>query len=192
MSSVERLLIELAPSESRRSLDNLITAAARKGLLDVFKLNAALERHKRRPGAAKLRGVAKYYLPREDGKSGLERSFHAARAKDPEIPAPATNVYIAGWEIDCWWPALRVALELDGRPYHVAVADTEKDRIKDAKLMAMGIWPMRITDRRWEFDQQGALADLRAVLRRREADGRLGLEQAGPLRPEEEGRREAA
>jgi very-short-patch-repair endonuclease len=55
------------------------------------------------------------------------------------------NVHIEGWEIDCWWPEQRVALELDGRPYHVAVTDMERDRTKDIKLGLSAIKPMRVT-----------------------------------------------
>ena len=57
-----------------------------------------------------------------------------------------------------------MAVELDGRPYHVAVRDLEKDRYKDAKLLGMGISPLRITDRRLESDADGALGDLRVLL----------------------------
>ena len=68
------------------------------------------------------------------------------------------------WEIDCWWPQQRVAVELDGRPYHVAVKDMERDRIKDTKLQLMGIKPMRVTDSRWEYDRAGVYDDLRNLL----------------------------
>jgi len=57
-----------------------------------------------------------------------------------------------------------VALELDGRPYHVTVKDMEKDRIKDTKLQRIGIRPMRVTDYRFEHDRRGVLDDLCALL----------------------------
>ena len=41
----------------------------------------------------------------------------------------------------------------------------ERDRFKDAKLLAANIRPMRVTDRRFEDDLEGVLADLRDVLR---------------------------
>ena len=55
---------------------------------------------------------------------------------------------IDGWEIDCYWPEARLAVELDGRPYHIAVRDIEKDKLKDAKLLRLQIKTMRITDMR--------------------------------------------
>jgi hypothetical protein len=161
VSSVPQMLIELAPLETRRELDRLITAAVRKGMLDLDKMRAALARYGRRPGIGKLRAALAAYLPTADRKSDLERDFDAFLAEHPEIPPPQrTNVYIDGWEIDCYWPEQRLAVELDGRPYHIAVRDTEKDKLKDAKLLIKGIRVMRITDARFKYDRDGVYEDL--------------------------------
>jgi very-short-patch-repair endonuclease len=85
-------------------------------------------------------------------------------AQHPEIPEPQRNIYIHGWEIDCYWPEHKLAVELDGRPYHIAVKDMEKDRVKDAKLLRLGIRTLRITDTRFELDPLGVLDDLLAAL----------------------------
>jgi hypothetical protein len=159
-SSVPRMLIELAPRETLGELDRLITEAARKQLLRPDAVEAALHRHARRPGLARLKEALAAYRPRPDRKSNLERAFDAWLTEHPEIPEPARNVHIAGWEIDCWWPDQRVALELDGRPYHVAVADMERDRLKDTKLQISGIKPMRVTGDRWDLDRTGVHRDL--------------------------------
>ena len=164
VSSVPRMLIELAPRETRRELDRLITAAVRKGILDLEKMQAALIRHARRPGLRKLKAALGDYLPRPDRKSGLEIAFDELLAEHPEIPPPQRNVYIDGWEIDCYWPEQRLAVELDGRPYHIAVRDMEKDRLKDAKLLRIGIRVLRITDARFEYDRRGVYSDLVAAL----------------------------
>jgi hypothetical protein len=164
VSSVPRLLMELAPRESKQELDRLITLAVRKRVLRLDKVEDALARYERRPGVAKLRGALRGYLPRPDRKSELERAFDRELAKRPDIPDPARNVTIDGWEIDCYWPHQRVAVELDGRPYHVTVRDMEKDRVKDAKLQRIGIRPLRITDTRLELDLAGCFDDLTALL----------------------------
>lgn len=164
VSSVARLLIELAPRETEAELDRLITQAARKGVLNMDRVEEALARHARAPGLAKLKRALAAYRPRPDRKSDLERAFDNLLEQTPDIPPPLRNVFIDGWEIDCYWPEQKVALELDGRPYHIAVRDMEKDRYKDAKLLTLGMRPLRITDRRLEHDPQGALSDLRALL----------------------------
>jgi hypothetical protein len=163
VSSVPRLLIELAVTEKPRELDRLITESVRKRIFDLRAVKEALVRHERRPGVGKLKAALGAYLPREDRKSDLERAFDKA-ITGTDIPPPLKNVKIGIWEIDCLWPEQRLALELDGRPYHVAVKDTERDRIKDAKLMRLGLKPLRITDLRWRLDQRGALDDVRALL----------------------------
>jgi hypothetical protein len=164
VSSVPRLLVELAPSESARELDRLITLAVRKRILDLDKMQMALARYARRPGLAKLKAALRDYLPRPDRKSGLERAFDELLAKHPEIPPPRRNVHIDGWEIDCYWPEQRLAVELDGRPYHIVAREIERDRLKDAKLLKIGIRVLRITDSRFEYDPLGALGDLLAAL----------------------------
>ena len=164
VSSIPRLLIELAPQEKPGELNRLITQAARKRDLDSERVEEALARHARRRGVAKLKLALAGYRPGPDRKSGLEIAFDAALEANPDIPEPLTNVVINDWEIDCYWPKHKVAVELDGRPYHIAVRDMEKDRFKDGKLLGMGIRPLRITDVRFEHDPEGAIGDLRTLL----------------------------
>jgi len=62
------------------------------------------------------------------------------------------------------WPEQKVALELDGRDYHSAIQDFDKDRIKDRQLQLYGLKPARITDFEWEYGRQQAIDDLLALL----------------------------
>lgn len=163
-SAVPRLLIELAPRETPAELNRLITEAVHKRLLNLDAIEDALAGHARRPGVARLKDALAAYRPRPDRKSGLEHAFDEWLLEHPEIPEPRRNVHIDIWEIDCWWPAQRVALELDGRDYHTAVQEMERDRVKDTKLQLMRIKPMRVTDVRWELDRAGVHADLMALL----------------------------
>lgn len=170
-SSMYRALVEAAADEPRQWLGEMIEAGVRRRLVDIRKLEEAIAGHAGARGITKLRAALAAYRPRHFDKSGLERSLAAAIAADPSMPAPERNIHHeAGnirWEIDFFWRKERVALETDGSQYHLTPQDRERDRIKDAKLMAEGITPMRITDVRWELDPTGALADLRAILRRR-------------------------
>ncbi len=162
VSSVPRMLIEVSATETRSELDRLITAAVRKRLLDLPQTEAALLRHARRPGVANCKRALRDYRPRRDRRSDLERAFDKLIA-GTDIPPPQRNVIVDGWELDCYWPHARLAVELDGRPYHTAVKDTERDKLKDAKLLRKRISTMRITDLRFTLDPQGILADLRSL-----------------------------
>jgi very-short-patch-repair endonuclease len=170
VSSVPRMLVELAPRETPSELARLITVAVQKSLLPLHRadarerLEAALARHERWPGMATLKEVLAAYRRTNSSKSDLERAFDGILAAHPEIPEPQRNIHIDHWEIDRFWPAHHLAIELDGRPYHVAVAAMEKDRIKDAWLLRHGITPLRFTDFRVEHDLHGILSDLRHFL----------------------------
>ena len=143
ISSVPRLLVELSSVETEHELERLVVQANRRNLLNIDRVEAALERHSRRPGIAKLAAVMADYMPRPDRKSGLETAFDRLLADNRDIPEPLRNVRWGVWELDCYWPDQRVALELDGRNYHDALANMERDRFKDAKLLAANIRPMR-------------------------------------------------
>ena len=170
MSSVPRMLIELAPRETPVELQRLVTEAVRKRLLRPdtrdgrATIEAALARHEGRPGLGKLTAVLAVYRRTKSRKSDLERAFDRLLAHHPEIPEPKTNIHIGHWEIDCFWPERHLAVELDGRPYHVAAQDMERDRIKDADLLRRRITPLRFTDFRVEHDALGIVSDLHHFL----------------------------
>jgi hypothetical protein len=170
VSSVPRMLIELAGRETAAELERLVTEAVRKRLLRLdaadgrASLEATLARHPRRPGMGTLSAVLATYRRTESHKSQLELAFDRIIAQHPEIPDPQRNIHIDIWEIDRFWPGHRLAVELDGRPYHVAAGDMERDRVKDAALLRHGITPLRFTDFRVEHDAHGMLRDLRHFL----------------------------
>jgi very-short-patch-repair endonuclease len=170
VSSVVRMLVELAPRETPTELARLITTAVQKSLLPLHRadgrerLEATLARHARYPGMRQLTAALASYRRTESRKSDLERAFDRLLAGHPAIPKPLCNIEIDHWEIDCFWPEHNLAVELDGRPYHVAAGAMEKDRIKDAALLRRGITPLRFTDFRVAHDLPGILRDLHHFL----------------------------
>jgi hypothetical protein len=166
VSSVARLLIELAPRETRAELDRLIAEAARRRMLDLERIETMLGRHSGRPGTHALRAALAAYRPAPDDKSQLERAFADWLATLPDIPAPERNIKLGAgrWEIDFLWRAQQTAVELDGRPYHSLPADQERDRIKDVWLQRHAISIVRVTEFRFEHDRAGVEADLRHFL----------------------------
>jgi hypothetical protein len=165
ISSVPRLFIELSPKEKPAELERLITLSARKRILDVDAVERAIVRHSRRPGIAILKAAFARYRPGPDRRSELERLWDLALERTPDIPQPLKNVTLDGWELDNYWPQFGLDVELDGRPYHIAVRDIEKDKLRDAKLLRRGIQTLRFTDFRIEYDIADCLDDVRAVIR---------------------------
>ena len=166
VSSVPRMLVELAPTETRQELGRLIAVSIRKRLLDLVIMEETLERHHRRPGIGNLTAALAGYRPQPERDSGFEYAFDEWLAGQPELPASVGSVILDGrWQLDYYWPQLRFALELDGRSYHTAVEDFDRDRSKDIYLKRHGIDHIRITDTRFREDKPGILDDLRHFLK---------------------------
>jgi hypothetical protein len=171
VSSIPWMLIQLAPRETRRELERLITESARRDLLPLDRLAATLDR----ACGTGLRGLAKLhralgdYVHTPRDASTLERDFAAFLAQHPEIPGPARNVHLENrYELDFYWREQRLAVELDGRLYHQSLKDRERDNAKDIWLQKRGIRIVRIRDLRFEYDKAGIHADLLAFLAARQ------------------------
>jgi hypothetical protein len=165
LSAVARLLIEVAASGATVAhLHELLEAAVRRNLLNVGELAATLDRNAGRQGVPRVRAACAEYLPSPGRKSPLEQSFDRWLVTHPEIPQPQRNIRLGPWEIDCYWPTERLALELDGRAYHIAADDFERDRLKDAWLQRNAITILRVTRRRWTVDRAGVYRDLTTML----------------------------
>jgi hypothetical protein len=130
VSSLPRMLVELAPRETPAELARLITMAVRKNLLPLHRaaarerLEAALARHERSPGMAKLTAILAGYRRTESSKSGLERAFDRLLVQHPEIPDPQRNIHIDRWEIDRFWPARSREPSRSGAPIPPATRAT--------------------------------------------------------------------
>jgi hypothetical protein len=113
-------LIDLAGEVSRRRLDlnrleAAINEADNRGLTDPERLRQALDRIARRPGV----GVVRRLLDRRTfrlTRSGLERRFLPI-ARAAGLPVPQTREYVNGFEVDFFWPELRLIVESDSLRY---------------------------------------------------------------------------
>ena len=52
---------------------------------------------------------------------------------------PQVNAWVAGLEVDFWWPVHRLVVETDGGEFHDGRQRAEHDREKDAALALAGI-----------------------------------------------------
>jgi hypothetical protein len=165
VASVPRIIVDLASTERAGEIQRLIRESIRTGQFDLSALTAAIDAHPRRPGTGLARAALRRYLPgTEDRRSWLETNFQAHERADHRLPTPLYNERRLGYEIDVLWEGPRVALELDGRPYHVAVEDFDRDRARDRTLQRHGWRPVRVSDLEWEHDRAHVLDDLYAVL----------------------------
>ena len=163
-SSATRMLIELAARETPDELDRLITAVARKRLLDPQRVERMLASHAHAARIGELRAALAAYRPTPADKSGFEREFAQWITTDPRIPPPQRNVHLDQWELDFYWPDQGVVAETDGERFHMLPADRERDHRKDAWLQRHRIAVLRVGEFRFEHDRPGVLEDLLGLL----------------------------
>ena len=154
-SSAMRMLVELAARETPEELSRLITAAARKRLIDPQRVERTLTNHAGAARIGSLRAALAAYRPTPADKSGFEREFAEWLTTDPRIPPPQRNVHLGGWELDFYWPDHRVVAETDGERYHMLPSDRERDYRKDAWLQRHRIAVLRVGEFRFEHDRPG-------------------------------------
>jgi very-short-patch-repair endonuclease len=147
LTTPARTLHDLAPLLPRHELDRAVEEA------EIRKL---VRRDELRPA---LRGTAEPRFTRSEGERRLLKLVRAAK-----LPVPVTNTKIAGWEVDAIWPRYKVIVEVDGYAYHGNRAAFERDRRKDAALVAAGYRVVRITWRQMVDEPHAVVALLARLL----------------------------
>lgn len=163
VTSVARTLLDMAePASQRRRLRRAYEEADRLGLLHKSALEQACQRGEGRRGVAAVRRLS----AEERGgatRSSLEDRF-VTLCRRHQLPAPAINAPLLGFEVDALWAEQRLVAELDGFAYHRHRAAFERDRARDATLQAAGYRVVRFTHRRLEREPDAVAGELRSLL----------------------------
>jgi very-short-patch-repair endonuclease/predicted transcriptional regulator of viral defense system len=134
-----RTLADLAGMLDAAALARALEEAEKQKLLDVPSLLAACAG---RPGAAQIRKLVESELPHT--RSDLEAAFRELCDRYG-LPRPVTNAQVHGYEVDAYWPKHGLVVELDSWRHHGTRAAFERDRTRDAELLARGISTARFT-----------------------------------------------
>ncbi|MEJ7894877.1 MAG: DUF559 domain-containing protein [Solirubrobacteraceae bacterium] len=164
MTSPARTLLDLAESESERTLTRAFNEFQILKLLTRSQLERALPRFDGRRGVSSLRGLLGEDLGAT--RSVLEDLF-VPLMQQANLPCPSLNAAVLGLEVDALWPAERVIVELDGRRFHDTDPRFESDRARDAQLVARGYVVLRFTHRRLKREPFAVIAELAAALSQR-------------------------
>ncbi|HJS93449.1 MAG TPA: type IV toxin-antitoxin system AbiEi family antitoxin domain-containing protein [Solirubrobacteraceae bacterium] len=164
ITSVARMILDLAARLNNDRLTNLIEDADRKELFDLKALERAMARRPHAPGIRRLTAVLAAYRGPADTRSKLERDFRALIVKSG-LPEPQYNVLLAGLTVDVYWPEWKLVVELDGKPYHTDPGAFESDRIRDATLQKIDIRVLRVTGKRMDDEPEAVLNDVLALRR---------------------------
>ena len=160
ITSVPRTLLDLAVHYEPKPLGRALAEAEFRYDLRPADVLATLRRG--HPGSAALRAALGAHAPGHgEVKSGLERRFRRLLV-ERAIPLPERNVWVGGWEVDCLWRDLRVAVELDGRqherPHQAGLDDT-----RDLELRSQGFVLRRYGTAHVRDRADDVVADLRAA-----------------------------
>jgi very-short-patch-repair endonuclease len=130
------------------ALRRALNEAERQRILDVKGIEEALGRvrGRRGPGIAKLRAALSDLAATGTTvtRSWLEDRLLALLAAH-DLPRPATNAHVAGYECDAVWHRQRLVVELDGWDAHKTRRAFQQDRTKANALTNAGWAVLRFT-----------------------------------------------
>jgi very-short-patch-repair endonuclease len=164
-TSPARTLIDISPRLSVKQRERAINEADRLGLVNPERLLLVA-----RVCAPHVRGATVLCRTLESHtfartRSDLEREFlRLVRAAG--LPKPLTRQMVNGFEVDFYWPELRLVVETDGLRYHRTPAQQARDRIRDQTHLAAGLIPLRFTAAQITHERVYVIATLRAVAER--------------------------
>jgi very-short-patch-repair endonuclease len=135
-----RTLHDRAPNLSDAALARAVNDALLSPYLTRSQLAEFLARHPNRR--------LQPFVETTDGptRSQFEDAF-LAFCENHDLPRPRINTIVAGREVDAYFEAERLIVELDGWDFHSSRLSFEDDRARDANALASGIATLRIT---WE------------------------------------------
>lgn len=89
--------------------------------------------------------------------------------KAGRLPVPVFNARLYSGDVllavvDAWWPAERVAVEVDSREWHLSPEDWERTMRRHARLSAQGILVLHFTPRQIRTERAQVIATIRAAL----------------------------
>lgn len=144
VTSVARALLDCAPTLTSKALTRAVNDALRSPYLTHAQLTDVCRRLRNHPGTGRL--VPFVQTPAGPTRSEFEDAF-LGFCERFGLPRPLVNTVVCGYEVDAFFAAERVIVELDGWDFHNSRTSFEGDRDRDADTLAARIVTVRIT---WE------------------------------------------
>jgi very-short-patch-repair endonuclease len=158
-------IVDLAGSLPPAEIEAVINEADVRRILTVRDLRAAVDDMSTRPGLAKLKRTVDQRTFTFT-RSALERAFLPI-ARRAGLPKPLTRAYVNGYEVDFYWPELKLVVETDGGTYHRMPAQQRADRRRDHAHIAARLTPLRFTHGQIRYEPSYVLEFLTTVADRR-------------------------
>lgn len=164
VTGLVRTLVDIAAILKPRRVERAVNEADRLGLIDPPTLRLELQVHRCEPGVRPLRSLLDRRTFRLT-RSELERLF-LPLAEQAGLPLPLTKQRVNGFEVDFYWPDLRLVVETDGLRYHRTPAEQARDRLRDQAHTAAGLVNLRFTHEQVRYESDHVLSILEATRRR--------------------------
>ena len=167
VTTVARLLLDLAEGLAVAHLVAVVDRCQARRLYDPDAVRAVIGRGAGRRGLRTLTRALMIVRPQDVlTRSELERRALRLLA-DAGIATPEVNEKLGRYEVDLLWRDRGLVVELDGREWHDTADAFERDRRRDADLMASGWRVMRLTWRQVVNEPRWVAGRLRAALAHR-------------------------
>lgn len=152
-------LLDLAGTLDPDELETVWALMVRNRAVSDRALREAIRGARQRAGIGKLRAIGTAALTRSPLERELLRLVRLA-----ELPTPETNVQLGAKEVDLWWPAQRLVVEVDAFGTHGSSEAFERDRWTDTEFDMAGIAVRRFTRRQIQKRPYAVIARLSAAL----------------------------
>ena len=160
-------IVDLAVRRPARAIEALISDADIRDLCTPEQVRNALDEMPSRPGVGRVRDVLDRQTFRLT-RSELERLFRPI-AEAAGLPRPLTRQWVTGFEVDFYWPELRLVVETDGLRYHRTAAQQTRDLVRGQRHAAAGLVPLRFSHWQVAHDQAYVRRTLALTARARAA-----------------------
>lgn len=166
VTALPRTLLDLAATVRFDWLERMVERPEESGLFDLRAMEELLARTVGHHGHGRLRRAISLYQPSSFTRSGLEKRF-LELCLEAGLPQPRMNYVEHGFELDCYWPEYRFAVELDVFETHGTRAAFERDRKRQEDLLLAGIQMTRITGPRLEQEPAEVIKRVARLLEER-------------------------
>jgi hypothetical protein len=151
VTSPVQTMIDLATVQGPKTLLRSINEADARDVVDPERLRRALEDRPGEPGVPLLRSLLDrntFVLSDEE----LERLF-LPLALESGLSLPLTKEIVNGFEVDFYWPALKLVVETDGLRYHRTPSAQARDLRRDQAHTAAGYARLRFSHWQVAYEQ---------------------------------------
>jgi very-short-patch-repair endonuclease len=146
VTSPARTLLDRAGAMSMRALEHMFTEAVTLKLVSRADLEDIVARGGGRSGCGAVRALLEEESDPAFTRSDGEKRMRAL-VREAGLPQPLVNAPLHGFEVDFYWPAHAVVVEIDSYGFHTSRWAYERDRDKDAVLRSHGMPPLRFSRR---------------------------------------------